>query len=111
MAELLVDGRAVAPLERADTYHSRRRGLLGRDGLEGAFWLVPCRHVHTFGMRFAIDVALVDRAGRAVSVQTLPPGRLSAVRLRCHSVIEAEAGSFAEWGLSLGSVVDHGSAV
>jgi len=110
MSELFVDGRAVTSLERAATYRSRRRGLLGRDGVDGAFWLVPCRHVHTFGMRFAIDVALVDRAGRVLSVQTLPPGRLSAVRLRCHSVIEAEAGSFADWGLSLGSIVDHKAA-
>jgi len=107
MPELLVDGRAVVPLELADSYGSRRRGLLGRDGVEGAFWLMPCRHVHTFGMRFAIDVALVSREGQVLSVQTLRPGRLSAVRRRCHSVIEAEAGSFAGWGLTVGSVVGH----
>lgn len=107
--QLLVDGRAVAPLELADSYGTRRHGLLKRDGVEGAFWLTPCRHVHTFGMRFAIDVALVDRDRVVLHVQTMSPGRLSAVRLRCRSVIEAEAGAFARWSLTAGSrvEVDH----
>jgi uncharacterized membrane protein (UPF0127 family) len=107
---LLVDGRDVAPLERATSTRARSRGLLGRDGVEGAFWLDPCRHVHTFRMRFAIDVALVDRDRRVLHVQTMPRGRFSAVRRRCRSVIEAEAGSFERWGLVAGSTVDVGGA-
>jgi uncharacterized membrane protein (UPF0127 family) len=103
---LLVDGRDVAPLELADTYGTRRRGLLKRDGVEGAFWLRPCRHVHTFGMRFAIDVALVDGDGTVLHTQTMPPGRLGAVRRACRSVIEAEAGAFARWGLAAGARVE-----
>ena len=102
----MVDGRGVAPLELADTYGRRRHGLLKRDGVDGAFWLRPCRHVHTVGMRFAIDVALVDRNGVVLHTQTMRPGRLSAVRLRCRSVIEAEAGAFEPWGLHPGSVVE-----
>lgn len=102
---LLVDGHRVAPLELAESYGSRRHGLLRRDGIDGAFWLRPCRHVHTFGMRFAIDVALVDRRGQVLHTQTMPPGRLSAVRLRCRSVIEAEAGAFARWRLDPGKTV------
>ena len=103
---LLVDGREVAPLELADTYGARRHGLLKRDGVEGAFWLDPCRHVHTLGMRFAIDVALVDRDGVVLHTQTMPPGRFSAVRLRCRSVVEAEAGAFARWALTTGAKVE-----
>ena len=94
-----MDGRRVAPLELAGSYGTRRHGLLGRDGVDGAFWLRPCRHVHTLGMRFPIDVALVDRAGRVLHTQTMSRGRFSAVRLACRSVIEAEAGAFAGWGL------------
>ena len=101
-----MDGRRVAPLELADSYRSRRHGLLKRDSVDGAFWLRPCRHVHTLGMRFAIDVALVDRHGRVLLTQTLEPGRFSAVRLRCRSVIEAGDGEFAAWGLEAGSLVD-----
>ncbi len=103
---LLVDGHEVAQLELADTYGSRRRGLLKRDGVEGAFWLVPCRHAHTLGMRFAIDVALVDGDGVVLHTQTMRPGRLSAVRLGCRSVVEAEAGAFTQWGLTAGSRVE-----
>ena len=106
MAELIVDGRRAAPLELADTYGRRRKGLLGREGIEGAFWLTPCRHVHTFGMKFAIDVALVDKRGTVLVAQTLAPGRLASVRRRSHSVIEAEAGAFETWGLRAGSVVE-----
>ena len=103
---LVVDGRVVAPLELADTRRTRRHGLLKRDGVVGAFWLRPCRHVHTVGMRFAIDVALVDGDGVVLRTQTLPPGRLSAVRRACRSVVEAEAGAFSHWGLSAGSRVE-----
>lgn len=108
MGELIVDGRPVAELELADSRAARRKGLLGRDGVTGAFWLRPCRHVHTFGMRFAIDVALVDRDGRVLHVQTMPRGRMSAVRRRCRSVVEAEAGAFEGWGLRPGSVLSTG---
>ena len=105
MLEIMVDGRRVAPLELADTYRTRRRGLLGRQAIDGAFWLLPCRHVHTMGMKMAIDTALVDKHGEVLHVQTIAPGRLSAVRRRCRSVIEATPGSFAAWGLREGSVV------
>ena len=105
---MTIDGRVAAPLEVASSYRDRQRGLLGRESLEGAFWLKPCRHVHTFRMRFDLDIALVDKGGTVLVAQTLAPGRLSAVRLKCRSVIEAEAGSFARWGLEAGSVVGVG---
>ena len=57
MAVLLQRGRHVAEIELAGSHAARRRGLLGRDGIDGAFLLEPCRSVHTIGMRFAIDVA------------------------------------------------------
>jgi len=60
-AWLLRDGEVLAALEVADTRRDRRRGLLGRDGIDGALLLRPARSVHTFRMRFAIDVAFCDR--------------------------------------------------
>lgn len=105
MTELTVDGVGVAQVELAESLSDRRKGLLGRDGLDHAFWLRPCRHVHTFGMRFAIDVALVDRRGLVLHVSTMPRGRLGAVRWRCHSVIEAPEGALAGWGVRPGVVV------
>ncbi|MFC6341747.1 hypothetical protein ACFP8W_07160, partial [Nocardioides hankookensis] len=60
---LLVDGRDVAPLEVAATHRARSRGLLGRDGIDGALLLPKARQVHTFRMRFPIDVAHVAGDG------------------------------------------------
>ncbi len=105
VAPLEVDGRVVDTVELATTNGRRRKGLLGRDGLDGGLWLEPCRQVHTLRMRFAIDVAYVDKRGRVLTVRTLPPGRMGPLLLRSRSILEAEAGAFARWGLSIGSVV------
>ena len=101
-SRLLVGGRDVAPLEVASTHRARSRGLLGRDGLDGALLLPRARQVHTFRMRFAIDVAHVARDGTVLAVATMPPGRLGAWRPRSRAVIEATAGAFAGWGLAPG---------
>ena len=92
-------------MEVATTRRARRRGLLGRDGIDGALLLRPARSVHTFGMRFAIDVAHLDRRGRVVRTTTMPPNRIGAIVPGARSVLEAEAGSFARWGLATGDRV------
>ena len=98
-AWLLKDDQVLAALEIARTPRRRRRGLLGRDGIEGALLLRPGRSVHTFGMRFPIDVVFCDRSLTVVKVKTLPPGRLTLPVWRAHAVIEAEAGSAERWGV------------
>ena len=60
---LLCDGRDVAAAALADTADSRRKGLLGTDAVEGALWITKCPSVHMMGMRYPIDVAVVDRDG------------------------------------------------
>ena len=102
MAWLVRDGDVLATAEVADGAKARRRGLMGRDGLEGALVLRPCRHVHTFGMRFAIDVAFCDATGVVLRTTTLPRRRLSPVVARAAFVVEAEAGSFDRWRLARG---------
>ncbi|MFF8839746.1 DUF192 domain-containing protein [Streptomyces sp. NPDC015130] len=93
------------PLEVAASYRARRRGLLGRDGIAGALLITPTNSVHTFGMRFAIDVAYLDRSLRVLSVVTMRPGRLGMVRPRGRHVLEAEAGAMVGWGVRPGVVV------
>jgi uncharacterized protein len=90
---------APVPVEIAASYGPRRRGLLGRDGIEGAILLTPCNSVHTFRMRFTIDVAYLDKELRVVDVHTMRPGRLGMPRLRARHVLEAEAGAMARWGV------------
>ncbi|MDX2849802.1 DUF192 domain-containing protein [Streptomyces sp. PA03-3a] len=98
------DGAGI-PLEIAASYRARTRGLLGRTGIAGALLLTPAASVHTLGMRFAIDVAYLDRRLRVLAVRTMPPGRLGRPRLRARHVLEAEAGAMAAWGLVPGTEV------
>ncbi|MFD6530083.1 DUF192 domain-containing protein [Streptomyces sp. NPDC060184] len=92
----------VVPLRVAASYRARTRGLLGQDGIEGALLLTPCSSVHTFRMRFAIDVAYLDRKLNVVAVRTMKPGRLGLPRLRARHAVESQAGAMAGWGLRPG---------
>ncbi|MEU3722038.1 DUF192 domain-containing protein [Streptomyces sp. NPDC031705] len=98
-------GTSAIPLEIAASYRARTRGLLGRDGVEGALLLTPAASVHTFRMRFPIDVAYLDRRMRVIALTTMPPGRLGLPRLRARHVLEAAAGAMAGWGLGVGTLV------
>ncbi|MZE78102.1 DUF192 domain-containing protein [Streptomyces sp. SID5475] len=99
--------RAV-PLEVAASLRARTRGLLGRDGIDGAILLTPANSVHTFRMRFPIDVAYLSRDFRVLAVRTMRPGRLGLPRFRARHVLEAEAGAMREWGLVRGGRVRIG---
>ncbi len=106
MAWLLKDGDVLATLEIADGFEARLRGLLGRDGIEGALLLRPARSVHTFGMRFPIDVAYCDRDLRVLDVCSMRRHRMGRPRLRAHCVIEAEEGAFERWKLRPGDELE-----
>jgi uncharacterized protein len=80
----------------ANTCLARLIGLLGRKGLEpnSGLWIQPSSGVHTFGMRFPIDVVALDRKLCVCAVwPKLRPWRISGVSWRIHSVIELPAGS------------------
>ena len=84
-------------VEVADSHAKRNKGLLGRDGLASGegLWIVPCEAVHTFGMRFSIDLVYIDRKLRVRKVRrAVRPWRMSAC-LSAHSVIELAAGAVA----------------
>ncbi|MFI6082744.1 DUF192 domain-containing protein [Streptomyces sp. NPDC051217] len=100
---LTIEGRdEPVALEIAASYNARRRGLLGRTGLDGALLITPCGSVHTFRMGFTIDVAYLDKELKVVHVHTLKPGRMPLPRLRARHVLEAEAGAMERWGLRPG---------
>ncbi len=81
--------------EVAKSGGKRSKGLLGRDCLtpgEG-MWIVPCEAIHTFFMRFAIDLVYLDRKNRIKKVASgVRPWRLSAC-LSAHSVLELPSGT------------------
>jgi hypothetical protein len=103
----LVRGEDVlAVAEVAASRRDRARGLAGRDDVEGALIIRPCRQVHTFGMRFTIDVAFCDREGFVLHTTCMPRRRLSRLVWRSAFVIEARAGSLERWKLRPGDVVE-----
>jgi uncharacterized membrane protein (UPF0127 family) len=105
---LLREGDVLAALEVAGTRRARRRGLLGRDGIDGGLLLrgVRLALVHTIGMRFPIDVAYCDHEMRVLATTSMRPFRVGMLRLRARNIIEAEAGAFARWRLAVGDVLE-----
>jgi uncharacterized protein len=74
---------------------SRRTGLLGREGLDEGHALIiaPTFAIHTFFMRFPIDVAFVTRKGRVVGIKhAIKPWRM-AVAIGAHAAVELPAGA------------------
>ena len=95
----------------ADTHWSRFLGLMGRDPATfadgDALWITPCRGVHTFAMRFPIDVAYLDREGVVVHLErSLRPWRVAPVRLRAASVLELPDNTLKATGTDLGDRVE-----
>ena len=106
MAWLVTDGRVLASAEVVNGRRDRARGLIGRDGHEGALVLSPCRWIHTVGMRFPLDVAYVDAEGIVLRTVRMGRNRMGLPMPRARMVIEAEAGAFARWGLHVGDLVE-----
>ena len=78
----------------------RRTGLLKHteflpgDGL----WIVPCECIHTFGMKFAIDVVFLTKKKKVLRVSPEMPKRRIALAIRAYSVVELPAGTLAQTG-------------
>ena len=106
MPWLVSEARVLASADIADDRAARRRGLLGLDHVDGALVLRPCRWVHTIGMRFPVDVAYLDADGVVIKTIQMHRHRVGVPVPRARTVIEAEAGAFARWGLRVGDVVE-----
>jgi uncharacterized membrane protein (UPF0127 family) len=81
--------------EVADTSAKRRTGLLKHTSLQpgDGLWIVPCESVHSFFMKFTIDVLYLDRKHRVKKIRPeMVPWRVSAC-LTAHSVLELPAGT------------------
>ena len=92
----------------ADTSAKRRTGLLKHTGLppgEG-LWIAPCESVHSFGMKFAIDVVYLDKKKKVRKVRKrMAPWRVSAC-LTAHSVLELPAGTIEATRTELGDQLE-----
>ena len=106
MAWLLHEGEVLASAEVPATRRARRQGLLGRDQVDGALVLRPCRQVHTFGMRIPIDVIWCDADGQILRIASLRPWRVSRPVVRAKFVIEVAEGAASRWGIRVGDELE-----
>ena len=103
----------AACMEVADSAVQRNKGLLGRDRLSSGegLWIIPCEAVHTFWMRFPIDLVYLDRKKRIRKLSSdVQPWRMSAC-LRAHSVLELPAGTIQGTRTQLGDRLEFSTAL
>ncbi len=93
--------------ELAGSSKTRTRGLLGRDGLDDgeALVLAPCQGVHTFGMRFTIDIVGVARDGTVVTIRSDVPRRRIVLSLRSFAIVELASGASDHAELRVGDLL------
>jgi uncharacterized membrane protein (UPF0127 family) len=103
----------ASDIDVAKTSAQRRRGLLGRAGFpRGAgLWIAPCESVHTWGMRFSIDLIYLDRNYHVRKTRSdVRPWSISCC-FSAHSVIELPAGTIRATGTREGDIVEFCCAV
>jgi uncharacterized membrane protein (UPF0127 family) len=90
-------------LRHAHAFGERRRGLAGLDLLppDVGLRIHRCNSVHTFGMRFALDLVWLARDGRVLRLDTAVPRRRQRLCVRARSVVEVAAGEGERWAAAL----------
>ena len=97
-----------ASIDVANTSEKRRTGLLKHTGLKPGegLWIVPCESVHTFFMKFPIDLVYLDRKHVVRKVRhAVGPWRLSAC-FSAHSILELPAGAAQASGTQTGDQLE-----
>ena len=93
----------------ANQPHTRFLGLMGRSRLEAgeALLIKPCSSIHTFFMRFPIDVVFVDKGSRVVKIaESVKPWRFLLGGKGAHAVLELPSGALASTDLKVGDHLD-----
>jgi uncharacterized protein len=103
------DGTILVPeVEVLASLGQRLKGLLGQTSLEPgrAVWLSPCGSIHTFFMRFDLDLIFLGGDFRVVRlVRGVRPWRMVAGGLRARGVVEMQSGWFPAAALKAGDRV------
>ena len=92
----------------ANTSTKRRTGLLKHETLprgEG-LWIAPCEAIHTFGMKFPIDVVYLNKKKKIVKIRPAMPRRRISACLLAHSVLELPAGMAEETSTHVGDQLE-----
>lgn len=91
----------------ASSLLSRLKGLLGTNTLPvgDGLWLKPCRSVHTWFMRYPIDVVFLNAEGSVLSGSTLAPWVFSRWERRAIGVLELPAGTLQKTQTNVGDQI------
>ncbi len=92
----------------AGNSRERRTGLLKHASLPAGegLWIVPCEAIHTFGMKFPIDILFLDRKRKILKTRNAIVPRRFSVCLRAHSVLELPAGTLLGTGTEAGDTLE-----
>jgi len=98
------DKQVASRIRVATSFLDRCVGLLTTSALlpEEGLWLKPCKCVHTWFMRYPIDVLFLNPAGEVLDWATLGPWRFSPWVAGAQGVVELQAGHVARSGIRLG---------
>ena len=93
----------------ADSLLKRMRGLLGKKKiLPGeSLWIRPCMSIHTFLMKFPIDIVFLNRSNQVIAaVKNLKPNRITGFYLKSASVLELPAGTLDATDTKVGDKIE-----
>ncbi len=95
----------------ANTHYTRLRGLLGANSATfssgRALWIVPCRCIHTIGMKFAIDAIFLDRGNRVVHTEeNIKPWRMTPLCASAVSVLELPNRTISRTSTAVGDLIE-----
>lgn len=95
-------------VEVADNLFKRMKGLLGKGELRtGESLLIkPCISLHTFFMKFPIDVIFLNRKNKVIAtIKNLKPNRLTRLYLKAVSVLELPSGTIDATSTEIGDEI------
>jgi uncharacterized protein len=104
LEEVTLDGGLMLLVARS--FRERRRGLAKMTPLPAGHGLriLKCNSIHTFGMRFALDLVWLARDGRVLRVDHDVAPRRMKLCVRARSVVETGAGEGDAFAAALGGV-------
>lgn len=93
----------------ANSFFSRLKGLIGKNELKinEGLCILPCKSVHTFFMKFSIDVIFVDKNGIVCKIaKNLKPYKISKYISKAQYVIELSSGMCNRFKIEIGDIIE-----
>ena len=92
----------------ANTYLKRLRGLMFTKELpdQSALYIIPCNEIHTFNMKYSIDVLYLDRNNNILAIdEEITPGKIGKRVKNAVSVVELPSGKVKRVSVKIGQAV------